>query len=435
MVATVTTLPFLTAYDPPGASEGTLDPLGLYQIADQLAVALVPAVRERMRRVRFLTAMAVGALVAEGVEGDPKQRDAEPFLVWEWLVIEALVRARGDDSSLWGVPGTLVAQRALNQHGYLDARSYLKVPRIFGFNGVYKRLASHLRLVDVHLAPGPDAERLAEAWAKGLGFRGLGEAKPLLRRWSDALRRSLGEKPPRTKANWSAAVWAEMAGAFAPTDAKPGEKHFLRDRLLATDDRRLGALPEIWELQTEFEDDTFREELLHDRLRQREPSYSALLDAIGAYETFARKLQDAFDLLRAEGARVDVQGYAVTDIAKDADYSRCVKGLHEAFAAARDALGEGTPAKLCLQGLFVQRFGAFAEPMDAAACARVLCSHHEDVQHRKSAGGKRPWFDRIGPDLIYVRHGYRESRREIEPGHYVHDYRGRPIRNFYGDLS
>jgi hypothetical protein len=56
-------LPFLTAYDPPGTSEGTLDPLGLYQIADQLAVQLVPAVRERMQRIRFLTAMAVGGLV------------------------------------------------------------------------------------------------------------------------------------------------------------------------------------------------------------------------------------------------------------------------------------------------------------------------------------------------------------------------------------
>ena len=32
--------PFLTGYDPPGTSEGTLDPLGLYQIADQLAVQL-----------------------------------------------------------------------------------------------------------------------------------------------------------------------------------------------------------------------------------------------------------------------------------------------------------------------------------------------------------------------------------------------------------
>ena len=29
-------IPFLTACDPPGSSEGTLDPLGLYQIADRL---------------------------------------------------------------------------------------------------------------------------------------------------------------------------------------------------------------------------------------------------------------------------------------------------------------------------------------------------------------------------------------------------------------
>src|SRR5690348_7333753 len=85
-------LPFLTSYDPSATSEGTLDPLGLYQIADQLAVQLVPGVRERMQRIRFLTAMAVGALVTEGLEDDPELRDASPYLVWEWLVVEALMR-------------------------------------------------------------------------------------------------------------------------------------------------------------------------------------------------------------------------------------------------------------------------------------------------------------------------------------------------------
>jgi hypothetical protein len=74
--------PFLTSYDPPGTSEGTLDPLGLCQIADQLAMQLVPAVRERMQRIRFLTAMAVGALVTEGLEDDIHQRDASEFA---WL--------------------------------------------------------------------------------------------------------------------------------------------------------------------------------------------------------------------------------------------------------------------------------------------------------------------------------------------------------------
>jgi hypothetical protein len=75
-----TTFPFLTSYDPPGTSEGTLDPLGLYQIADQLAAQLVPAVRERMQRIRFLTAMAVGAFVTQEVDEDSRQRDASPYL-------------------------------------------------------------------------------------------------------------------------------------------------------------------------------------------------------------------------------------------------------------------------------------------------------------------------------------------------------------------
>ena len=33
-------LPFLTCYDPPGSSEGTLDPVGLYQIAHAKIYAL-----------------------------------------------------------------------------------------------------------------------------------------------------------------------------------------------------------------------------------------------------------------------------------------------------------------------------------------------------------------------------------------------------------
>ena len=73
--------PFLTKYDPPGSSEGSLDPIGLYLIADQLATKLVPAVRERMLRVRFLTAMTVGALVTEGLEPNPKHPETPPYVI------------------------------------------------------------------------------------------------------------------------------------------------------------------------------------------------------------------------------------------------------------------------------------------------------------------------------------------------------------------
>jgi hypothetical protein len=430
-----TMLPFLTSYDPPGTSEGTLDPLGLYQIADQLAVQLVPAVRERMQRIRFLTAMAVGALVTEGMEDDLRHRDASPYLVWEWLVVEALIREKSEDPEVWGVPGTLVTRRALEQHGYLDAHSYLKTPRIFGFHGVYKRLANHLGLIDVHLAPGPNAEGLVDAWARGLGYAGIAEAKSLLSRWSGAVRRSLAEKPPRTKPNWGNDAWAELAKAFAPSAGKVREKRYLCTLLHASDDRRLGALPTIWKLQAEFDDDGFREELLHDQLEKQEPGYRQLLDAIRGYEVFARCLQDAFDVLKAEAARADVQGFAVPTIASDADFRQSVKGLNERFETAHHALGEVSITSVSLQNLFDERFRCFAEPMDDAACALSLCSHHEAVQRAKSADGKRPWFDRIGQNRIYIRHAYREPRRDIEPGCYVHDYRGNPIRRFYFDLS
>ena len=131
--------PFLTTYDPPGTSEGSLDPLGLHQIADQLAMQLVPAVRERMLRIRFLTAMAVGSLVIEDIEGDPGHRDATPYLVWEWLVVDALTREPENDPLNWGVPGSAVTRTARAHHGYVDARSYLKTPRVFGFHGVYRK--------------------------------------------------------------------------------------------------------------------------------------------------------------------------------------------------------------------------------------------------------------------------------------------------------
>jgi hypothetical protein len=73
--------------------------------------------------------------------------------------------------------------------------------------------------------------------------------------------------------------------------------------------------------------------------------------------------------------------------------------------------------------------------MDAAACAVTLCSHHEAIQRAKSAEGKRPWFDRISRDRIYVRHAYRIPRPASNAGRYVHDYRARPIRRFHDDLA
>jgi hypothetical protein len=430
-----TSFPFLTVYDPPGTSEGTLDPLGLYQIADQLAVQLVPAVRERMRRVRFLTAMAVGSLVTEGLEDNPTHRDASPYLVWEWLIVESIVRQMPDEEDIGGVAGRHMARRAIDQHGYLDARSYLKTPRIFGFHGIYKRLAVYLGVVDVHLGPGPNGEKLADAWARGLGLSGFNEAKQIMSRWRAAVRRSLDENPPRTKPGWTGEAWAELARAFAPANALTREKRFLEELLLQSKERPLGALPAIWQLQERYDDENFSEEDLHNRLEKRQPNYGPLLDAIRGYESFARSLQDAFDVLKAEAATRDAQGFVVTTIASDTDFKRSVSGLHKRFETAYRALGEVVLTKFSLQNLFFERFEAFSEPLDPGACAAALCEHHLKVQRGKSSDGKRPWFDRLGADRIYIRHRYREPRRHVAPGRYLHEYRGRPIGRFRTDLS
>ena len=220
-----------------------------------------------------------------------------------------------------------------------------------------------------------------------------------------------------------------------PSRCKGWEQRRLRDLLFSSDDCRLGALPPLWELQAEFEDDGFREEVLHDQLEARAPEYGPLLRAIRGYEAFARSLQDGFDVLRAEAARPDAQGFVVPRIAADQDFERSVSGLHKRFEVAYQALGDMNLASGALSASFTERFGAFAEPMNAAASALALCTHHETVQRKKSADGKRPWFDRLGQDRIYIRHAYRVPRREVEPDHYVHDYRGWPIRRFHTDLS
>lgn len=425
----------MTSYDPPGSSEGTLDPLGLYQLADQLAVRLVPAVRERMSRIRFLTAMAVGAFVIDDLDDDPSKRDASPYLVWEWLVVEALTRELGDDASIWGVPGMLMAKRALEQNGYLDARSYLKTPRIFGFNGVYKRLAVQLGLVDVNLAPGPNSQALVDAWARDLGFSSDVETQQKIWRWKAAVKNSLNEVPPRARPGWAKAEWTDLAVAFNPGTCKLREKRFLRNLLIQTGDGRLGALPAIWQLQGDYDDAGYREEQLHEHLQKAEPGYQPLLEAIRAYEVFGRRLQDAFDVLKAEAALLDTKGFFIPDIARDTEFRECVENLHKHFERAQQALGELEGFGGALKNMFDARFGAFCEPLGAGACAIALCSLHEDVQRQKSTEGKRPWFDRIGPDRICVRHDYREARPKIDLQSYVHGYRGIPIRRFYKDLQ
>ena len=137
-----------------------------------------------------------------------------------------------------------------------------------------------------------------------------------MKRWKDVVRRSLSHTPPRTRPGWNLAEWSELAEAFAPETARAREKRLLRDFLLASDDRQLGALADLWRLQANYPDEEAQEEKLHADLERRAPVYGALVQAICAYEAFARRLQDAFDVLRAEAAAPDARGFVVPDVVR-----------------------------------------------------------------------------------------------------------------------
>jgi hypothetical protein len=148
-------------------TEGGIDPLGLAAIAGRLGTRLVPGLRERQLHPRFLTAIAVSLAVCEDFELDTVAKDdvSEPWQVFEWYLVEGLVRtsrsARNESSpsgsstsnvtrdetpTARGVPGSLKARQAMDDNVPLSAKWYLRTPTVFGFHGVYRLLARTLRI-------------------------------------------------------------------------------------------------------------------------------------------------------------------------------------------------------------------------------------------------------------------------------------------------
>lgn len=96
--------PLLTEADPAETSEGSIDPLGLYSIADALATRLVPGVRERQKHPRFLTAIAVGLAICSQFEdeGPAAEGKSEPWQVFEWYQVEGLMCTISHNFSIIG---------------------------------------------------------------------------------------------------------------------------------------------------------------------------------------------------------------------------------------------------------------------------------------------------------------------------------------------
>jgi hypothetical protein len=128
----------------------------------------------------------------------------------------------------------------------------------------------------------------------------------------------------------------------------------------------------------------------------------------------------------------DAKGLILSVLAKDDEFSHLSRKVNVALRAAVTALDD---LGLDFGSRFDARFKRFSESMTPADFGAALCEHHEEIQKGKSREGKRPWFDRLGQDRIYLRQNYTLRERPDLADVYVHDYRAKPIQRFYRDLK
>jgi hypothetical protein len=426
------TFPHLTAADPDDQAEGKLDPLGLAGIADQLADRIAPDVTARMARIRFLTAMAVGAIATErlaeevGVDGR-----TTPELAFEWHVLEAFARDRElSPGATDRVPGIDKARTAYASGRRLDPNGYLKTPRVFGFNGVYKRLARGVGIVHDDLTPAERGFELTLAWERRYGLRGFADRLPrspggLL---ASDLESAVAAALARGRTTAQPRKFRTLSALLRPDDARGGERRLLWQWLL---DPEQPVRTEYASRLTEVPDGSERDALL--ALAAIRPRISAKLRArlraIASYERVAALLTAVFDSLRWESYR---RGSALTPLgeASQNDLVRSASAtLPAAMADAEEALD-----RIGL-GLELQaRLGLFAEPLGPDDLVRTCLDHHAAIQRAKPPRGKRPWFD-DAPDGFFVRLGYELPDEPELATEYLHPYRVGAVRSFIRDAA
>jgi len=435
--------PILSPLDPPEGSEGSFDPLLLQRVYERLAEQVVPHLRVRMQRIRFLTAVAVGAKVCE--DFDPEDIAADgvtpPWLVFEWYVTAALVRCAGDLGDTHAIPGRLKVETARRNDRAISAATYLKTPKIFGFTGIYKTAAIGLGLVtdDHQLDEGGD--ELLRAWEDDQGLRGFragstGSGATL----RAALRRAVKKGLEAGSAvRLAGSLDRQIAAVLWPDSPGPREKETLRARLGRLDpaddpvDSDVAMRRELIEaLERETKPVSFPAEAAF--LRALRPQCSrhlaTRLASIDIYERLCRPVNHAFLTLRHAATR---GGWIRPD---ELGASTFASRLASTVRRAAERVGSCQMVLDCdrdgdVHGL-VRRF---THVRDGASLFAAVVEHHEESQRRKPPDGKRSWLERGPGGRILVRPAYAVDEKPEQVDYYLHDYRTPTLARFLTDLG
>lgn len=434
-------MPLLSEADPKVSAEGSIDPLGMYAIADSLAVRMIPGVRERQTHPRFLTSIAVSLSLCSEFPEDTVASDgvSEPWQVFEWYFVEGMVRTTNDSTLLRGLPGQDKARQAQKDNVPLSEKRYLKTPTVFGFHGVYRALA---RDTEIERADrlGEVGYELVSTWEKEQGLNGFsgtsdGHGKAVRRQLLDAVREGIQSGAVARKAGW--AGWQFFTDHLGIYGTGKCESSVIAQALLnpASGFRKevLSCLTgpngqNLW--SNEQEAKSLSERRFHELLViGASHELRQLLEAISIYEQFCRLLQDAFDdcLYRLSQNQTRIQP---TELGGLVGVKRAAKVVPEVFAEVSERLSPfGDEVR------FQEAFGSLAERLPPAEWLERLLDHHCRVQYSKPPVGKAPWFDRFDDGSCMIRTGYIRETGGRHDDNYVHAYRTQSLWSFARDLG
>ena len=428
-------LPNLTDYDPVKSAEGALDPLGLYAIADNLAIKLVPGIRERMSHPRFLTAIAVGAAINRDFEEDLLAADgqSEPYMVYEWHAVEGLYRKWGDNG-LHGLPGILKTRDCVSQGLKLSAARYLKTASVFGFHGVYRLLANNLDIVRDGLL-GDNGYELLSVWEKeqqlagflsGNNGNGCAVRSQIQVAIKDAIQKGHVDRSP----TWQG--WTFFGEHLFPNKIPDKERAIMARMLISSKESSRNEVLRFLVSdngQAAFTE-SMSEKAFHQSLyAEATEETKRLLKAIESYEIFCRLLQDAFDDCRV--AMTDKRGrISPGELSGLQGCVSAIQKIPSIFNEVADHLESHGQLDRFLDG-----FNTFSDTCDAAEWVNLLLDHHIKVQRSKPPNGKNPWFERFDDGSVVIRPAYRRSEGGRHDDSYVHMYRTNSLWTFAQDLE
>ncbi len=430
--------PLLSKYDPTVSSDGSLDPLGLYPISDRLAIKLVPGLRERMTHPRFLTAVAVGSVICSNLDPEIIAADgvSEPWQVYEWYVVQALVRSFDKNSDeIVGVPGSEKVRQAFEQNLPLNSARYLKMPTVFGFHGVYRTLARDIDIIDTMNNLGETGDRLVRVWEKEQGLFGFisptdGEGK----RFRDIMFHAVKEgvdKGETARSNY----WyflQTIAKHLAPLQFRRQERKVIKEALLSnlspTRAEIIGLLEidmywSIWE-------ETKSERQFHQAIYPKVSSeLKKLLNTIIHYERFCRLLTNAFYdslyYLSQHNGKASSNDLAVLETVQKA--SQESPALYQKTYELLEEQQEGS--------MFHKYFEWCAESLQPKDWISRLINFHKTNQKHKPPAGKKPWVDQTYTNQFLLFSKYMLVNAPSLKEEYVNYYRTSPLASFLRDFN